>query len=129
MFEQTPPKGNAMLILITCHDDISEAIYGRLMETRKYSLIKVKDGIEVVRQARDKSPDLILMDTQLPLMDGFTATKQIRAFSPFHKTKIIFLSDFNNLEIKDAAIAAGGNEYLVKPFEFSFLQKTIDRYI
>ena len=117
------------IVLIACKEDKElNSICVNLLKCCKYRIIKVDNGSEAIKQARTMLPDFILIDMYLPQTDGFTTTKRIREFSPFEQTKIIFLSELNNNEIRDAAIAVGSNEYLIKPLDFSVLQNTLNKY-
>lgn len=124
-----PDEKKETLILITCPDDTSESIYEQLSNEERYRLIRAGDGLEAVRQACEQAPQLILMDMQLPLLDGFSAVRQIRGLLPLRATRIIFLSQYDSLEFMDAAIAAGVDEYLVKPTDPGLLRRTIDKYV
>lgn len=74
-----------------------------------------KDGEAAVTFARTHRPDLIFMDIHMPLMDGLEATKQIRNDVTLSGIRIIGLSAANTDEEKRQAVAAGMDDYLVKP--------------
>lgn len=70
------------------------------------------DGIEAVQKAQSLKPDLILLETGLPRLNGFEAARRIRKLSA--KSKILFFSQLHDPEIVRAALAAGASGYVVK---------------
>ncbi len=85
-------------------------------------------GLELVKQSQY---DLILMDLQMPEMDGITCAREIRALadSYYKKVPIIALTAANENTMRDAAYAAGMNDYILKPFEPEHLQEKMIRAI
>jgi len=72
----------------------------------------VTDGLEAVRQARELQPDLIVLDVELPSLNGIDAARLIHDLCP--TTKILFLSLNSDLDIVRAALGAGGRGYVLK---------------
>ena len=70
------------------------------------------DGIEAVQKAKELQPDLILLETGLPRLNGFQAARRIRKLST--KSKIVFFTQLHDPEIVRAALAAGASGYVVK---------------
>ena len=100
-----------------------------LLETWKYRVLEARDGIEAVKVAQEEYLDLILMDIKLPHLDGLDATRQIRESAKINNVPVVFLSGCAELAYRNAASAAGGNAYLVKPLNFEELENTLDKYI
>lgn len=86
-----------------------------------YQVVEASGGDEAVRVAESMCPNLILMDTGLPKIDGLTATQQIRKLKGLRDVNIIFLSGYTQPQARDVALAAGANDYLVKPIDFDEL--------
>jgi len=92
-----------------------------------YKTLSATDGHDAVEVALKAHPDLVLMDLNMPKMDGFTAIKALRSkgFSP----PIFANSAWSSAEHKSKALEAGCNEYLLKPMDFPRLLELISEYI
>jgi two-component system cell cycle response regulator DivK len=87
-------------------------------------VIEADNGKEAVTLIRRKCPDLILMDLRMPLMDGLTATTQIRRYrDTCSKVPIIAITAHDGEGTKESALEAGCDEYLTKPIDFPLLEK------
>ena len=88
-----------------------------------------KTGGQVLQKLETKSYDLVLMDLQMPDMDGYEATEIIRnSLAAYRNVPIIALTASAILEIKDRAFAVGMNDYISKPFNPEILFKKIQKY-
>lgn len=94
-----------------------------------YRVIKAQNGEEGIARAHELKPDLILMDIQMPVLDGFQATRQIRMDPNLEKTPIIALTALAMSGDREKCIEAGMNGYLSKPVNIEDLKKTIDSLI
>jgi two-component system, cell cycle response regulator DivK len=81
-----------------------------------YNMIEAADGGEGVAMAHASQPDLILMDIQLPVLDGYEATRQIKADPKLSATPIIAVSSFAMKGDEEKARAAGCDHYVTKPY-------------
>jgi CheY-like chemotaxis protein len=92
-----------------------------------YAVVEAADGIEAVEVARKVEPDLILMDLNMPRMSGFDATRKIRATDRLNKVKIIAFSALPKQENREAALAAGCDEFSEKNLELNRLDALVQR--
>jgi CheY-like chemotaxis protein len=92
-----------------------------------YNLIIARDGAQGVAQANQHSPDLILMDIAMPVMDGYEATRIIRKNS--HSMPIIGLSSHAMPGDAEKAREAGCNDYLTKPVNEDLLFEKLKEYL
>lgn len=99
-----------------------------LLETYGYQVLEAADGIEAVDCARSQFPDLILMDISLPVVDGLTATKAIRAMDWASKVPIIAVTAFGK-NYYTRAIEAGCTDLIDKPVDFAVLEPILDHYL
>jgi DNA-binding response OmpR family regulator len=99
------------------------------MEMRGCTVVEARNGEEAVRLAEALGPDLVLMDTNLPLMDGLMATRRIRNIKTVCNVPIVFLSGHAQPDLRIAALASGGNEYLVKPFDPKEFDNALERHL
>ena len=94
-----------------------------------YSLVSARDGKTGVAMAVDDEPDLILMDMSLPVMDGWTATRKIKANQETARIPVIGLSAHAMDGDREKALDAGCDEYLTKPVDDELLFDILDEYL
>jgi CheY-like chemotaxis protein len=99
-----------------------------LLESYGYRVIEAADGIEALDRVKQYHPDLILMDISLPLVDGLTATRAIRAFKTDSKVPIIAVTAFGK-SYYNKAIEAGCNDLIDKPIDFDNLEPILKSYL
>lgn len=113
-------------ILIVEDVDLNIDLLTQLLED-DYELVVAKDGEQGVAFATQEKPDLILMDMSLPLVDGYEATRRIRAGDS--GVIIIGLSAHAMSGDADKALAAGCNDYMTKPLNESLLFEKLGKYL
>ena len=101
----------------------------RRLKKKGFDIILAEDGKQGVEMALSESPDLILMDLNLPIMDGWEATKNIKADEKGKDIPIIALSAHAMEEHKKSAIDAGCDDYDTKPVDFQRLLSKISQFI
>ena len=94
-----------------------------------YELMTAVDGQEGVAKAQESHPDLILMDMSLPIMDGYEATRQIKAQPELADTIIIGLSAHAMSGDRERALAAGCDNYLTKPLNDDLMFDMLEEYL
>ena len=99
------------------------------LEMAGYNMITAQDGIEGLEQARLNHPDLVLMDIQMPRMDGFEATQKLRSDPEFKDVPIIALTALAMPNDRERCLEAGMDEYMSKPVNLKTLAKTIHRLL
>jgi two-component system cell cycle response regulator DivK len=103
-------------ILVVEDQDDLRAILRDFLTASGYGIIEAVDGGEGVAQAKSERPDLILMDIQLPVLDGYEATRQIKADANLTATPIIAVSSFAMKGDEEKARASGCDGYVTKPY-------------
>jgi len=103
-------------ILIVEDQEDLRGVLRTLLGGSGYEVIEAADGQAGVAKAQSERPDLILMDIQLPVLDGYDATRQIRANPNLEATPIIAVSSFAMKGDEEKARAAGCNHYVTKPY-------------
>ncbi len=96
------------------------------LEVAGYNVAVAEDGLEGISQAKRTHPDLILMDLQMPRMDGFEATRNLRSDPAFKTTPIIALTALAMQGDRERCLAAGMDEYITKPVNLKGLVKIIE---
>jgi CheY-like chemotaxis protein len=92
-----------------------------------FDVIEASDGYEAVEMALDGKPDLIFMDLAMPILDGVSAVKAIRAHDELKHTPIVAVTAYHDF-YKDKAKAVGCNEVIQKPLDFERLQPLVNEY-
>ena len=86
-----------------------------LLEKNGFAVTAARDGREGIRSACALLPDLILLDIQLPLMDGYMVAKELRGQEPLEKTPIIAVTSYAMAGDRERALGAGATGYIEKP--------------
>jgi two-component system, cell cycle response regulator DivK len=92
-------------------------------------LIEAIDGAESVAKAASERPDLVIMDIQLPVLDGYDATRQIKALPGLAAIPIIAVSSFAMKGDEEKARASGCDDYVTKPYSPVDLLRLVRRYL
>ena len=103
-------------ILVVEDNPQNMRLFEMILSDRGYTLLKAVDGEEALDVAVREPPDLVIMDIQLPGMNGLEVTKKLRENSAFSRIPIIAITASAMKGDKEAAIGAGCNAYLSKPF-------------
>lgn len=113
-------------ILLVEDNEMNRDMLSRRLAKRNYEVLIAKNGLEGVSIAARSRPDVILMDMSLPIMDGWTATRKIKANPVLASIPIIALTAHAMIEDKQKALAAGCDEYQTKPIDFKELLSKIE---
>ena len=113
-------------IMVVEDNEYSRDALARRLERRGYRIVLATDGQQAVSVARSAWPDLILMDLGLPIIDGWEATRQLKADAATSHIPIIVLSAHAMTNDRELALAAGGNEFDTKPVRFQGLLEKIE---
>ena len=99
------------------------------LRANKLRVIQARDGLEAVKMVREHIPSLVLMDIQMPLMDGLDAIAHLRADDKHTDMPIIALTSRAMVGDRERCIAVGANDYLSKPVNMKQLVKTIRAHL
>jgi two-component system, cell cycle response regulator DivK len=113
-------------ILLVEDDTLNREMVTRRLTWEGYQVISAEDGATAVALAEAELPDLILMDLGLPILNGWQATQRIKATLHTQHIPIIALTAYVLTEDRDKSIAAGCDDYEVKPINFARLQAKIE---
>ncbi len=99
------------------------------LESGGYSVCEAGDGLEAVRIARQMEPDLILLDLQMPVLDGFGVLEQLRADPRFASLPIVAVTANAMQGDREKALSAGFTGYLSKPVTLAALRQALARLL
>lgn len=113
------------LILIADDNEINLSTVCDYLLAHGFRVIQARNGLEAVQAVRNHNPELVLMDIQMPVMDGIDAIKSLRADRSFVSIPILALTSRAMIGDQDRCIEAGADEYLSKPVHLKQLVKII----
>ena len=110
-------------------EDNEDNVYmlNRRLKRKGFDVIIANDGLQGFEMAKTESPDIILMDLSLPVMDGWTATRKIKADEQLKHIPVIALSAHAMEEHKQSALESGCDDYDTKPVDMSRLMEKINQ--
>ena len=145
LFQQSDPQSNSQsnpnendiptlstnlrTILIAEDNEANTISVTSYLEAKGYHCVIAQTGLEAINLAKVHHPQLILMDIQMPEMDGITATKQIRNEPTVADIPIIALTALAMSGDRERCLEAGANDYLSKPFQLKYLAQVIEDLI
>ncbi|NND99584.1 MAG: response regulator [Pirellulaceae bacterium] len=113
------------ILLVDDHDDIRDMMT-RHLQRHGYNVVTASNGLEAVLAVANAAPGLILMDINMPELDGIEATMQIRAANPGNRIPVIALTAYAMPGDEARAIAAGCDAFHAKPIDFDHLFQQIN---
>lgn len=113
-------------ILLVEDNEMNRDMLSRRLARKGYEVLIATDGAAGVQMARSDAPDLILMDMSLPVLDGWEATRQIKAAPETQAIPVIALTAHAMSDDRDKAAAAGCNDYDTKPVDLPRLLGKIE---
>jgi len=116
-------------ILLVEDNEMNRDMLSRRLERRGFQVLIAVDGEQGVAMAQSEVPDLVLMDMSLPVVDGWEATRRLKAAPETRAVPIIALTSHAMVGDRDKAIEAGCDDYDTKPIELPRLLEKIDRLI
>jgi signal transduction histidine kinase/ActR/RegA family two-component response regulator/PAS domain-containing protein len=117
------------LILLAEDNEANMMTMSRYLKAKGYRMLLAKNGREAIDLTTSKIPDLILMDIQMPEMDGLEAIKQLRGFPQLAHIPIIALTALAMPGDREKCLEAGANEYLTKPIKLTQLTSSIQKIL
>ena len=126
--EHLLPKGETPLttVLLAEDNEVNRVVTQDYLVEKGYNVVTAANGLEVLEQARQHQPHLILMDIQMPEMDGLEAIRQLRASAEFATIPIIALTALAMPGDQERCLEAGANVYMTKPFSLKLLVQQIE---
>lgn len=112
-------------LILIAEDDLKNLKLVRdLLQVSGYHTLEAADGWQAVELARKRKPDLILMDIQMPVMDGLEATRILKADPATRDIPVLALTSYTMAGDRERILGAGCNDYLSKPIDTrAFLEK------
>jgi two-component system, cell cycle response regulator DivK len=116
-------------ILVVEDNQDNMTLLSDVLNSLDYEVLRAADGEQGIRIATEQRPDLILMDLSLPRIDGWTATRQIKANPDLKHIRIIALTAHAMVGDRERALEAGCDDYISKPINLRELAGKVSRHI
>jgi two-component system cell cycle response regulator DivK len=124
-YESSMPK----TVMIVEDNELNMKLFNDLLESRGYSIIQTRNGMEALDLARAHHPDLILMDIQLPEVSGLVVTKWLKEDDDLQAIPVIAVTAFAMKGDEERILSGGCEGYISKPISVPHFLETIARYI
>ncbi len=116
-------------ILVAEDDLASRELIREILETCGYQVLEARDGREALQRVEETAPDLVLLDIQIPVMDGFAVLRQLRQDSRFARLPVVAVTAYAMRGDREKALAAGFDAYLTKPLNAAALKKQLEQLL
>ena len=130
LLEQAPRKEKASTTVMVVDDSITiRKVTARMLERNGIQVLLAKDGVDATNMLQDHMPDLMLLDIEMPRMDGFELASYIRNDDRLKQLPIIMITSRTGSKHKEKAMEIGVNEYLGKPYQEEELMMNINKIL
>jgi len=116
-------------ILVADDNRVTAMMVAHLLREAGHEVLSARDGDEALRLAARERPDLLVLDVLMPELDGFEVVRRLREDPALEPIPVILLTGKSQQQDLELGLAAGADEYLVKPFRPVQLLKHVDRLI
>jgi CheY-like chemotaxis protein len=116
------------ILVVDDHED-SRRMMKIMLELDGFRVVTAATGRQAIDLAASMKPDVVLMDVNLPDLDGLAVTRHIREQSGYSRTPIIALTAYDTTESRDRSLAAGCTEFMLKPVNFERLEALFCRLL
>ncbi len=116
-------------ILVVEDNDRNRELVKDILDIQGYHVLEARDGVEGVAMAREHKPDLVILDIQMPIMDGITAAKLIKSDPATRGITMIALTSFAMKGDRERLMEAGFDDYIAKPIDTRKLPEIVKKYL
>lgn len=116
-------------ILVVEDNDKNRELVKDILDLQGYHVLEARDGAEGVSMAKEHKPDLVIMDIQMPVMDGITAAKIIKNDPATKGITMIALTSFAMKGDRERFMEAGFDDYIAKPIDTRKLPAMVKKYL
>lgn len=103
--------------LIVDDSSVIRKVARRILEGLEFQIVEAEDGQKAVEMCKREMPDAVLLDWNMPVMDGYEFLRNLRLMPGGDKPKVVFCTTENDVAHIARALHAGANEYIMKPFD------------
>jgi two-component system cell cycle response regulator DivK len=116
-------------ILIAEDNFVNRELLREMLEARNYRVAEARDGKEALAKIDEVKPDLVLLDLNMPILDGFAVIRLIRDNPTFHQLPVLAVTAYAMKEDRERVLRAGFDSYIPKPIDSAVLFNELKRFI
>lgn len=116
-------------ILLVEDNDVNRELVREILESRDFEVLEAQNGLEALHMISKFSPDLVLLDIQMPVLDGISAIKQLRRKPQYADLPVLALTAYAMVGDRDRVMAAGFTGYVTKPVDRKALLNEIENLL
>ncbi len=125
-----PRQESRQPVVMVVDDSITmRKVTSRVLESHSLEVITAQDGIDAIEQLHDRVPDLMLLDIEMPRMDGYQLLEHIRADARLRHVPIVMITSRAGQKHRKKARTAGANGYLTKPYQEAELVEQVSEML
>ncbi len=129
VLEQEQEQAGPPVIMVVDDSLTVRKITSRLLSREGYQVVTAKDGVDALQQLQELVPAVMLVDIEMPRMDGFELTKNVRGDTRLHEVPIIMITSRTAEKHRNYAMELGANIYLGKPYQEEELLQHIEKFV
>lgn len=119
------PSSEQKKILVVDDDLVTRKTLVKILKNSGYTMIQADNGSIAIDMFNEHTPDLVLMDVIMPIMDGYEACKRLRTIADYQNLPILMLTGLSDIESVDKAFDAGATDFITKPINWSLLEQRV----
>lgn len=129
LFPDAAPSQHMSTVLVVDDDPMATLLTSKILEPYVPTILVANDAREALRLAMTKTPDLILLDHQMPEVDGVDVLRQLKIMERTQHIPVIMLTGDDRLETVQAAIQSGAADYVLKSCDDAFLLERVRKWL
>jgi CheY-like chemotaxis protein len=115
-----------MTILVADDNAFSRELIRELLESSGHVILEAQNGREALEMIRSRELDLVFLDLQMPLQDGFSVIRELRNQPQFQKLPVIAITASAMMGVRERVISAGFDSYITKPVDLSAVEAQVE---
>ena len=108
--------------LVVDDSKVIRKVARRILEELSFDIVEAEDGQQALNRCEEKMPDVVLLDWNMPVMDGLSFLRRLRGTAGGDQPVVVFCTTENDIAHIRAALEAGANEYIMKPFDRDIIE-------
>jgi CheY-like chemotaxis protein len=116
-------------LLIAEDDPASRELLGDILKMQGYQIVEAEDGEVALQKIEEESPDLVLLDLQMPKLDGLAVVRRLRQNPRFTSLPVVAVTSYAMRGDREKALDAGFDAYLTKPVDAGGVRETVERLL
>ncbi|HJX00800.1 MAG TPA: response regulator [Terriglobales bacterium] len=116
-------------ILIAEDNLVNRELLREMLEARNYRVEEARDGKEALAKMDEVKPDLVLLDINMPVLDGFAVIRLIREHPTFYQVPVLAVTAYAMKEDRERVLGAGFNSYIAKPIDSALLFEELQKFM